>query len=117
MPLLPTIITIRPIEESLPSLQSPANVEVYHPQVRHGYPILLLRAFPSAPSSTVVGIPVGLVLDACSILAGNQHGELQCYDAPHARVAGAESGPGKLLTAGVYNFVVVQPGGYAISVF
>ncbi|KAF9014687.1 hypothetical protein BDZ89DRAFT_1076389, partial [Hymenopellis radicata] len=68
----------------------------------------MFHAFPSAPGSGVVGVPVGVVLDACFVLAFNKQGELRFQK---NRVD--DSDPDALLVPGTYHFVVVQPGGEA----
>ncbi|KAF9044721.1 hypothetical protein BDZ89DRAFT_1058808, partial [Hymenopellis radicata] len=104
-------ITARPLKNPLPLLDTNSQVSVYHPKVHSGAPILLFHAFPSEPGSGVVGVPVGLVLDACFVLAGNQQGELHLYPSLQERVAGDDSDPDGLLVPGIYHFVVVRAGG------
>ncbi|KAJ7869200.1 hypothetical protein B0H14DRAFT_3440901 [Mycena olivaceomarginata] len=109
-------ITARPPKTPLPLLDT-YKVDIYHPSVHWGPPILQFRAFPSEPDRGVVGVPLGVVLDACFVVAGNQLGELHLSDplllsAPsQERVAGADSDPDALLVPGTYHFVVVQAGG------
>ncbi|KAF9020658.1 hypothetical protein BDZ89DRAFT_1072069 [Hymenopellis radicata] len=110
--ILPAI-TARPLQRPLPLLDTNSRVSVYHPKVPFGVPILLLNAFPCEPGSGVVGVPVGLVLDACFVLAGNQRGELRLLASQQERVAGDDSDPDGLLVPGMYQFVVVRAGGYA----
>ncbi|KAJ6586753.1 hypothetical protein B0H10DRAFT_2234208 [Mycena sp. CBHHK59/15] len=106
-------ITARPLKTPLPLLDTNSTVDIYHPNVHRGPPILQFRAFPSEPDSSVVGVPLGVVLDACFVVAGNQQGELHLYAPPQERVAGDDSDPDGLLVPGMYDFVVVQAGGYA----
>ncbi|KAF7341084.1 hypothetical protein MSAN_02094500 [Mycena sanguinolenta] len=108
--ILPAI-TARPLKNPLPLLDTNSLVGIYHPKVDSGPPILRFRAFPSKPDSGVVGVPLGVVLDACFVVAGNQPGELHLCAPPHERVAGDESDPDGLLVPGMYHFVVVQAGG------
>ncbi|KAJ7869115.1 hypothetical protein B0H14DRAFT_3581777 [Mycena olivaceomarginata] len=111
--VLPTI-TARPPKTPLPLLDT-YKVDIYHPSVHWGPPILQFRAFPSEPDRGVVGVPLGVVLDACFVVAGNQPGELHLCAPPQERVAGADSDPDALLVPGTYHFVVVQAGGYAVT--
>ncbi|KAJ7025632.1 hypothetical protein C8F04DRAFT_1191212 [Mycena alexandri] len=104
-------ITARPPKTYLPLLDAHSKVDIYHPNVHSGPPILPFRAFPSEPDSGMVGVPLGIVLDACFVVAGNQPGELHLYALPQERVAGADSDPDGLLVPGMYHFVVVQAGG------
>ncbi|KAJ6524054.1 hypothetical protein B0H10DRAFT_2158292 [Mycena sp. CBHHK59/15] len=104
-------ITARPLKTPLPLLDTNSTVDIYHPNVHRGPPILQFRAFPSEPDSSVVGVPLGVVLDACFVVAGNQQGELHLYAPPQERVAGDDSDPDGLLVPGMYDFVVVQAGG------
>ncbi|KAJ6460515.1 hypothetical protein C8R45DRAFT_879325 [Mycena sanguinolenta] len=108
--ILPAI-SARPLKNPLPLLDANSKVAIYHPNVPSGPPILQFRAFPSSPDSGVVGVPLGVVFDACFIIAGNHPGELHLYAPPHERVAGDESDPDGLLVPGTYHFVVVQAGG------
>ncbi|KAJ7359093.1 hypothetical protein DFH08DRAFT_1037306 [Mycena albidolilacea] len=87
-------ITARPPKTPLPLLDT-YKVDIYHPSVHWGPPILQFRAFPSEPDRGVVGVPLGVVLDAYFV----------------ERVAGADSDPDALLVPGTYHFVVVQAGG------
>ncbi|KAJ7717584.1 hypothetical protein B0H16DRAFT_1740535 [Mycena metata] len=102
--------TARPLKTPLPLLDTYSKVDIYHPDVHSGPPILQFRAFPSEPDSGIVGVHLGVVLDACFVIAGNQPGELHLYAPPQERVAGADSDPDGLLVPGMYHFVVVQPG-------
>ncbi|KAF9022092.1 hypothetical protein BDZ89DRAFT_1197463 [Hymenopellis radicata] len=105
--LLPAV-TAHPLKDPLPLLDTNSQVSIFHPKASSGLPILEFHAFPSAPGSGVVGVPVGVVLDACFVLAGNKQGELHLQQ---NRVAGDDSDPDALLVPGMYHFVVVQPGG------
>ncbi|KAJ6591197.1 hypothetical protein DFH09DRAFT_196224 [Mycena vulgaris] len=104
-------ITARPVKTPLSLLDTNSKVDIYHPNVHRGPPILQFRAFPSEPDSGVVGVPLGVVLDACFVVAGNRPGELHLYAPPQERVAGDDSDPDGLLVPGMYHFVVVQAGG------
>ncbi|KAJ6531888.1 hypothetical protein B0H19DRAFT_460649 [Mycena capillaripes] len=108
--VLPAIIA-RPPKDPLPQLATHRDVNIYHPKVLRGQPILQFSAFPSNPDGGVVGVPLGVVLDACSIVAGNKRGQLHRYVPPQERVAGDGSDPDALLVPGVYLFIVVQAGG------
>ncbi|KAJ7608718.1 hypothetical protein FB45DRAFT_722118, partial [Roridomyces roridus] len=87
-------------------------IAVWHPlQNGQGAPMLELPAFPGNPDPDApVGVSVGLVLDASSILAKNRRGELQLLAAPHDRIAD-DSTTDQLLSPGYYQFVVVAEGG------
>ncbi|KAJ7430027.1 hypothetical protein B0H11DRAFT_2211644 [Mycena galericulata] len=100
-----------PLKTPLPQLYTNNNVDIYHPSIHNGPPILQFCAFPPEPDSGVVSVPLGVVLDACFVVAGNQKGELHLYATPQERVAGDDSDPDGLLVAGMYHFVVVQAGG------
>ncbi|KAJ7455622.1 hypothetical protein B0H11DRAFT_2322377 [Mycena galericulata] len=92
-------------------LDTNSAVDIYHPNVHSGPPILQFCTFPSEPDSSVVGVPLGVVLDACFVVAGNQKGELRLYAPLQERVVGGESDLDGLLVPGMYCFVVVQAGG------
>ena len=111
MSVLPAI-TARPLKTPVPLLDTNSRVDIYHPNVRGGPPILQFHAFPSEPNSGVIGVPLGVVLDACFVIAGNQSGELHLCTPPQVRVAGDDSDPDGLLVPGTYHFVVIQAGGY-----
>ncbi|KAJ7777974.1 hypothetical protein DFH07DRAFT_951053 [Mycena maculata] len=84
-------ITVRPRKGAMLLLDPDDQLlEVYHPNVSGGFPIVHFRAFPSEPGSNVVGVPLGVVLDACFVVSGNQSGELHLRDMPGGRVAGPE---------------------------
>jgi hypothetical protein len=100
-----------------PHLRATSSVNIYHPKVSYGVPVLRFSAFPSAPGSNVVGVPLGLVLDACFIVAGNQRGMLRLYGNLQVFVSSADSDPAVLLGPVIYEFVVVLAGGYANCVF
>ncbi|KAJ7431974.1 hypothetical protein B0H11DRAFT_2209901 [Mycena galericulata] len=104
-------ITARPLKTPLPLLDTNSAVDIYHPNVHSGPPILQFCAFPSEPDSSVVGVPLGVVLDVCFVVAGNQKGELHLYVPLQERVVGGESDLDGLLVPGMYCFVVVQAGG------
>ncbi|KAJ6561487.1 hypothetical protein DFH09DRAFT_1316065 [Mycena vulgaris] len=106
--LLPAI-TLRPRKTPIPGLGGIRGVSVYHPRVLQGFPIVQFSALSSKPDSGVVGVPLGVVLDACFILAGNQQGQLLLVASPHHRVA--DSDLDGLLQPGAYQFVVTQEGG------
>jgi hypothetical protein len=74
-------ITAHPLKTPLPLLDTYSKVDIYYPNVHRGPPILQFRALPSEPDS-VVGVPLGIVLDACFVVAGNQPGELHLYALP-----------------------------------
>ncbi len=77
MTLLLAAFTARPRMDPLPLLDTHGRVSIYHPKLASGFPILVFTAFPSAPSSDLVGVSVGLVLDACFVIADDKQGELQ----------------------------------------
>ncbi|KAF8216660.1 hypothetical protein K438DRAFT_1953567 [Mycena galopus ATCC 62051] len=104
-------ITARPLSIPLPLLGATSTVDIHHPSVSGGPPILQFYAFPSEPGSGVVGVPLGVVLDACFVVAGNQPGKLYLHASPHEQVANSDSDPDGLLIPGRYHFVVVQAGG------
>ncbi|KAJ7643895.1 hypothetical protein FB45DRAFT_1114356 [Roridomyces roridus] len=101
--------TLRPQDPPPPGMTARGLVTVYHPkQNSPSLPLLLFPVFPVNPDlGAAVGIPVGLVLDACCILGNNRRGELQLLDMPHQRVADEYSDPDRLLSPGRYLFVVV----------
>ncbi|KAJ7170149.1 hypothetical protein C8R46DRAFT_1350041 [Mycena filopes] len=101
----------RPADPPLPLLEPKGLIQIYHPSVHHGLPILQLSCFPTSPGSNTFGVPVGLVLDACFVVANNRPGELQLNVSPHTRVAGADSDQDALLLPGKYRLVVVREGG------
>ncbi|KAJ7067204.1 hypothetical protein C8F01DRAFT_1120630 [Mycena amicta] len=109
MSVLPAIIA-RP-HHTRPQLLDGGSIEIYHPNYPQGMPILKFQVYPSSPDNDgVVGFPLGVVLDACFVVAKNQPGELHVFGTG-VRVAGADSDPDGLLVPGTYDFVVVQEGG------
>ena len=60
---------------------------------------------------------MGVVLDACFVIAGNQSEELHLFTPPQVPVAGDDSDPDGLLVPGTYHFVVIQQEGMAVSTF
>ncbi|KAJ6469957.1 hypothetical protein C8R45DRAFT_937588 [Mycena sanguinolenta] len=79
------------------------------PQWRSHPLIFVLTTFCSQPDGGVVGVSLGVVLDTCFVVAGNQPGELHLYGPPHERVTGDDLDG--LLVPGLYHFVVIQAGG------
>lgn len=75
---------IRPSSTPLPHLSYVAGVFVYHPQYNPPVPILQLPCFPAGvpydPTAGPTGVQLGLVLDACSIMANNCSGHLETLD-------------------------------------
>ncbi|KAJ7731226.1 hypothetical protein B0H16DRAFT_1733389 [Mycena metata] len=60
----------RPISDTLPFLKHNGYARVYHPLQKQ----ILFENFPSfatQPGSSVFGVPVGVVLDTCAVLAGS----------------------------------------------
>ncbi|KAJ7639282.1 hypothetical protein FB45DRAFT_1024016 [Roridomyces roridus] len=118
-PLSHVSVEARPGPLPLPKLDTNGcTIAVFHPiQCTSGpttshVPILSFDVFPTSPEAgALVGLPLGLVLDACSILAGNKRGELQSYNSPHERVAGDDVDMDRILSPGLYRFVVVLEGG------
>ncbi|KAJ7639281.1 hypothetical protein FB45DRAFT_1024015 [Roridomyces roridus] len=111
MSLLSTV-TPREQEAQWPKLSTRSAIRIYHP-VQHGQgtPIFTFPVFPSSPDhSAVIGLPLGLILDACSVVAMNKRGELQATVAPNARIGGADDDPDCLLAPGEYQFIVAEGG-------
>ncbi|KAJ7451546.1 hypothetical protein FB451DRAFT_1566078 [Mycena latifolia] len=102
-------ITARPRKQKLEELKYTDTVDIFHPRAR-GEPILQFMAYPSQPGGGVVGVPLGIVLDACFVVAENQRGQLILLDSDEL-VADNDSNQDALLSPGVYRFVVVQPEG------
>ncbi|KAJ7481195.1 hypothetical protein B0H11DRAFT_2024623 [Mycena galericulata] len=105
--LLPGIIPPDP-PKPLPHLDVQGSICLYHPKYPHGVPILLFSVYLFRDDG--VGVPLGLVLDACFVVAGNRRGQLR-YLNSEQRVASDEDDPDMLLGPGEYIFVVVQEGG------
>ncbi|KAJ7323515.1 hypothetical protein DFH08DRAFT_969068 [Mycena albidolilacea] len=108
MPLL-LPITPRPALTQ-PKLNTAAVVAVFHPRQVKGFPMLHFDIFPSTTDGAV-GMPLGVVLDACFVVAGNHRGKLVHNTSPHHFVADYKSNQDTLLRPGYYNFVVVHEGG------
>ncbi|KAF7364648.1 hypothetical protein MVEN_00334200 [Mycena venus] len=90
-------------------------IKVFHPQATIDtgvYPMLRFAAFPNPATpedDTDSGVPVGAVLDACSILAQNQRGRLVLAD--HTFIADDSSNPDLLLRPDIYIFDVMDEDG------
>ncbi|KAJ6620059.1 hypothetical protein B0H10DRAFT_1946356 [Mycena sp. CBHHK59/15] len=97
--------TPRPADPSLPELGSPGTVEIYHPAHRKT-PMLVFQAFPILPDGVVFGVPLGVVLDGCFVVARNEKGRLLLLDSPNESITDDESDPDALLPPGEYLFVV-----------
>jgi hypothetical protein len=107
-----------PLEEIIKQVDTCGTVDIYHPRLPESFPFLSFDAFSSKPDGAVLGgVPLGVVLDACYVVAGNQRGQLHLSAQLQERVAGDDSDLDELLAPGEYQFVVVQDGGYAVSVF
>ncbi|KAJ7698680.1 hypothetical protein B0H17DRAFT_1196776 [Mycena rosella] len=98
----------RPADPSLPLLPTTGPVDIYHP-LSLRTPFLSLQTSPIAPQSTVHGIPLGIVLDACFVLASNRRGQLRALDPPHEPFTIED--PDVLLEKGGYIFVVLSDEG------
>ncbi|KAJ7233384.1 hypothetical protein C8J57DRAFT_1729526 [Mycena rebaudengoi] len=55
-----------------------------------------------------IGVPVGLVLDACAVVAYNRQGELRLCDAPGERFVDGETNPDLRLHSALYTFLVKE---------
>jgi hypothetical protein len=62
-----------------------------------------------------VGVPIGVVLDACYVVAGNRSGKLYTYVEPRQQIS--ETDADALLHAGEYVFVVLGSEEYGAIVF
>ncbi|KAJ7068676.1 hypothetical protein C8F01DRAFT_1247169 [Mycena amicta] len=105
-------ITTRPAKNPSPSLAAPRStswIYIFHPSAK-GKHFLALRALPLQLGSKAVGVPTGLVLDSCSVVAYNKRGELRTKGDPPQRVVDNNSNPDGLLIPGDYVFVVVDNG-------
>jgi hypothetical protein len=81
-------------------------VQVFHPALTN-VPFLILHAFPTPPQSPVAGVLLGVVLDACAVIAYNKSGYLLMSAAPPQLVDA--SNPDALLPPGEYTFFVGKP--------
>ncbi|KAF7368743.1 hypothetical protein MVEN_00199200 [Mycena venus] len=112
-PLNNTTFVILP-PASAPRLSHRGFVKVFHPQATpaatHAFPMLRFAIFPipvtPAEDDTNRGIPIGVVLEACSIIAKNQRGRIILTD--DTFIADDSSNPEFLLGADTYIFYVVD---------
>ncbi|KAJ6557269.1 hypothetical protein DFH09DRAFT_1317411 [Mycena vulgaris] len=96
----------RQADPALPELETTDTVDIYHPAVREGRPILAFQAYPSAPGRDDFGVLLGVVLDGCYVVSGNKQGHLRRFDSPNEPVTANDSDPDALLVQGEYIFVV-----------
>jgi hypothetical protein len=89
-----------------PVLYSSGIVKIFHPALTK-VPFLTLRAFPTPQQSSAVGVLLGIVLDACAVIAYNKSGYLLMSAAPPQLVDA--SNPDALLPPGEYMFFVGKP--------
>ncbi|KAJ7722666.1 hypothetical protein DFH07DRAFT_946679 [Mycena maculata] len=102
MPLLPSVIPVLdPLANQLHA--EPGRIQVYHPS--YVPPARILDLYPSR-------LPLGLVLDACRILAQNQDGYLTPYEAERTVISSEDVAA--LLPPHKYKFHVPSDPGYAI---
>ncbi|KAJ6530025.1 hypothetical protein DFH09DRAFT_1184413 [Mycena vulgaris] len=106
--LLQTCAT-RAADPSLSKLESTGAVEIYHPASRT-LPFLVFHAYPAAPDATASGVLLGVVLDACFIVARNRAGQLLRFAAPNEQLTDDHSDVDALLEKGEYIFVVTEGG-------
>ncbi|KAJ7818136.1 hypothetical protein B0H13DRAFT_2456110 [Mycena leptocephala] len=91
-------VTLSPLQENPPTLAVDRLVHVFHPKFKTGVPMLRFW-------TTEVGVPVGLILDACYVVAGNRSGKLYTHVEPRQQISEADADA--LLHAGEYVFVVL----------
>ncbi|KAJ7869589.1 hypothetical protein B0H14DRAFT_2571769 [Mycena olivaceomarginata] len=58
----------------LPALETAGTLDIYHPSQPNGVPILVFQAYPTRPDSHEFGVPLGVILDACFVIAKNKEG-------------------------------------------
>ncbi|KAJ7874375.1 hypothetical protein B0H14DRAFT_106448 [Mycena olivaceomarginata] len=56
----------------LPALETTGTLDIYHPSQPNGVPILVFQAYPTRPDSHEFGVPLGVILDACFVIAKNK---------------------------------------------
>ncbi|KAJ7856651.1 hypothetical protein B0H14DRAFT_2752312, partial [Mycena olivaceomarginata] len=118
MPLLDEVETRE--AQTAEILQATHSIDIFHPSLPGGPAMVHFTAYPTAPESTIEGLPLAFVLEACFLVAGNKAGVLQVRSTGEGSTGEgfwpAEGDEDKLLGAGDYYFWV-KSGEYAINMF
>ncbi|KAJ6613508.1 hypothetical protein B0H10DRAFT_2048197 [Mycena sp. CBHHK59/15] len=86
-------------------LQASHSIDIFHPSLPGGPAMVHFTAYPTAPESTIEGLPLAFVLEACFLVVGNKAGVLQVRSTGEG-LWPAEGDKDKLLGAGAYYFWV-----------
>ncbi|KAJ7233329.1 hypothetical protein C8J57DRAFT_1577771 [Mycena rebaudengoi] len=100
----------RALAPPAPALSVNGHVHISHPRNPRGIPLLSFPSFQS-PDGGSQGVPVGVVLDACTILAGNRPGQLRRLESPDAVFADTTADPDAFIHKGSYLFIVFDENG------
>ncbi|KAJ7233220.1 hypothetical protein C8J57DRAFT_1382482 [Mycena rebaudengoi] len=100
----------RALATPAPALSVNGHVHISHPRNPRGIPLLSFPSFQS-PDGGNQGVPVGVVLDACAILAGNRPGQLRRLESPDAVFADTTADPDAFIHKGSYLFIVFDENG------
>ncbi|KAJ6452294.1 hypothetical protein C8R45DRAFT_1083496, partial [Mycena sanguinolenta] len=113
---LPAVLTPRP-PQMLKEMKAAGIIFLFHPTDTR-CPILRIPVFPSSPDSGFVGLPIGLILDVCYVIAKNTRGQLVTKSS-NSIVADESSqpepSPDQLLVPGQYIFFTVGSNGERVT--
>ncbi|KAJ7318159.1 hypothetical protein DFH08DRAFT_820170 [Mycena albidolilacea] len=113
MPLLDEVETRE--AQTAEILQATHSIDIFHPSLPGGPAMVHFTAYLTAPESTIEGLPLAFMLEACFLVAGNKAGVLQVCSTGEGFWP-AEGDEDKLLGTGDYYFWV-KSAEYAINMF